>query len=624
MTTPAYLVAVGAFLPGPPIGNDTIETHLGLIDGKPSRYRQRVLERNGIRTRHYAMDAQGQRLFANYEMAARAVVEALAKAGLERRAVEHLAAATTLSDVLVPGFASLVQGEVRLPPCDIASFHGVCASGIAALKSAFVHVRAGEAHTAVACASEFASRHFRASVLEQAGLRDRHGKLPFDAEFLRWMLSDGAGAAVIRDRPAAHGLSLRIEWIDVRSHADTRETCMYAGAAKTAGGGLTRLWADAASYEVAACEGMFVLRQDLSLLPGIVPLGVAHYLRLVQQQRLAGPPDWFICHYSSSHFRDDIIAELARAGAEIPAERWFSTLTERGNLGSASPYLLLHDLLARERLERGQKILLMVPESGRFITTFTLLTVVGPEDSAETRPAPPKSAPRPAKAEPERTALRAELVRRLAITWVDFAEALRRVPVIERLLAGRATLADYHAILLDLRQQVMEGSRWIARAASSFSVEHFALRSRFTRHAAAEHRDFLLLEADYAATGGDPELMRTRRKNPGSEALSAWMFQCANQENPFVLAGAMAIIEGLGNQLAREWGELFRHQLRLKPDQLTFLLYHGENDHTHLAELDEALDLLPLTPRLVEDIVHTAVVTARLYRLQLEELGNHA
>lgn len=84
----------------------------------------------------------------------------------------------------------------------------------------------------------------------------------------------------------------------------------------------------------------------------------------------------------------------------------------------------------------------------------------------------------------------------------------------------------------------------------------------------------------------------------------------------------MAIIEGLGNHVATEWGQAFRRQLDLRADQVTFLLYHGANDHTHLAELDEALALLPLTPALVEDIVHTAKVTARLYRLQLEELGN--
>lgn len=619
---PAYITALGVFLPGQPVGNDEMEAVLGLVGGKPSRHRLRVLERNGIRFRHYALDREGRRLHANYEMAARAVETALERAGVSRDAVDYLATATTLSDVLVPGFASLVQGEARIAPCDIASYHGVCASGVAALKGAYAQVRAGLARTAVACGSEFASRHLRGSVLEASGLRNRHGSLPFDTEFLRWMLSDGAGAAVVRDAPAPQGLSLRIDFIDVRSHADTRETCMYAGARKITGGPIDRLWADASSYDQSAAEGMFVLRQDLDMVPAIVPLGIAHYFRLLGDGRLAGPPDWFVCHYSSSHFRDEVVAQLRTAGAEIPAERWFSNLETKGNTGSASVFVLLEELLASGRLQAGQRVLVMVPESGRFITCFAACTVVTANEPAPAPAVAKRSQPTVTAPADDRDALRADLLRRLAITWVDFAESLRQVPIVARIVAGRATLDDYRELLLNLRQQVMDGSRWISRAASSITTEHFELRSLFTRHAAEEHRDFLMIERDYAAVGGDPQRMVTTAKNLGSEALSAWMFRCAERENPFALAGSMAIIEGLGSRIGREWGESLRRQLNLTREQVSFLLYHGEHDADHLAGLDRAISLLPLTPALVEDIVHTARVTARLYRLQLEELGN--
>jgi 3-oxoacyl-[acyl-carrier-protein] synthase III len=197
------------------------------------------------------------------------------------------------------------------------------------------------------------------------------------------------------------------------------------------------------------------------------------------------------------------------------------------------------------------------------------------------------------------------------------------VPIIARLLAGRTTLADYHALLVNLRQQVVDGSRWISRAASNITAEYIELRSLFTRHAADEHRDFQMLERDYVATGGDAAVMRSTPKNLGSEALSAFMFQAADRENPFHLAGAMVIIEGLGNHLANEWGAAFCKQLGLTREQCTFMLYHGANDHHHLESLDRALTLLPLTPALVDEIVRTARIVARLYRLQLEELGNH-
>jgi 3-oxoacyl-[acyl-carrier-protein] synthase III len=196
------------------------------------------------------------------------------------------------------------------------------------------------------------------------------------------------------------------------------------------------------------------------------------------------------------------------------------------------------------------------------------------------------------------------------------------VPIVARILAGKATLDDYRELLLNLRQQVMEGSRWISRAASNITTEHFELRSLFTRHAAEEHRDFQMLERDYIAVGGDPGRIATAAKNLGSEALSAWMFRSADRENPFALAGAMAMIEGLGTRVGREWGEALRRQLGLARDQVSFLLYHGEHDGDHLAGLERAIALLPLDRGLVDDIIHTARVTARLYRLQLEELGN--
>src|SRR4051794_19138802 len=51
-----YVPATGAFLPGPPIDNEAMEARGGLIGGEPPRYRKMVLRKNGIETRHYAID----------------------------------------------------------------------------------------------------------------------------------------------------------------------------------------------------------------------------------------------------------------------------------------------------------------------------------------------------------------------------------------------------------------------------------------------------------------------------------------------------------------------------------------------------------------------------------------
>jgi len=144
-------------------------------------------------------------------------------------------------------------------------------------------------------------------------------------------------------------------------------------------------------------------------------------------------------------------------------------------------------------------------------------------------------------------------------------------------------------LLLNLRQQVVDGARWIARAASNLDAPGLPLRTLFLQHARDEHRDFELLERDYVSVGGRLEDIRAAEKNLGSEALSAWMFHRAGRENPLDLLGAMFVIEGLGSRLAHRWGTAIREQLGLHDDQVAFLLYHGRNDDSHLGKLEAAL-----------------------------------
>src|ERR1700730_15260970 len=65
----AYITSTGAFLHGPPIGNDEMEDILGYVDGKASRLKARILKANGIRTRHYAIDRNQRTLHSNLDMA---------------------------------------------------------------------------------------------------------------------------------------------------------------------------------------------------------------------------------------------------------------------------------------------------------------------------------------------------------------------------------------------------------------------------------------------------------------------------------------------------------------------------------------------------------------------------
>ena len=55
----AYITGIGAYLPGPPVSNDDMENHIGRIAGRDAVMGRRALRWNGIKTRHYALDAGG-------------------------------------------------------------------------------------------------------------------------------------------------------------------------------------------------------------------------------------------------------------------------------------------------------------------------------------------------------------------------------------------------------------------------------------------------------------------------------------------------------------------------------------------------------------------------------------
>jgi 3-oxoacyl-[acyl-carrier-protein] synthase-3 len=86
--------------------------------------------------------------------------------------------------------------------------------------------------------------------------------------------------------------------------------------------------------------------------------------------------DWLLPHISSEYFRKPIADGFARAGLPLAQERWFTNLGSVGNVGSASIYIMLDQLLKSGRLRDGQRLLCWVPESGRFSSAFVYLTVV--------------------------------------------------------------------------------------------------------------------------------------------------------------------------------------------------------------------------------------------------------
>ncbi len=385
MTGKAYITNLSAFLPNKPIPNEEMESVLGMINGKPSRARRIILRSNGIKTRYYAVDpATGRATHTNAQLTAEAV-RRLANGHFKLDQIDLLACGTTMADQLVPGHANMVHGELRVPPCETVSTSGVCISSTNSLKYAMLGVMSGEFRHAVSAGSETPSsvmhaRNFQSESDAQIAALENDGIVAFQKDFIRWMLSDGAGAALVEPEPAPKGLSLRIDWIVERSYANEQPACMYGGAEKLADGSL-KSWR---AYEPGewATRSIFTVKQDVKQLnEHVMPYTVERPLKEIAELKRLKPADidFFVPHYSSHYFRERVYAHMVKAGFEIPYERWFTNLYEKGNTGAASLYILLEELFHSGRLKAGQRVLCYVPESGRFSTAWIHLTACGPD-----------------------------------------------------------------------------------------------------------------------------------------------------------------------------------------------------------------------------------------------------
>lgn len=378
----AYITALSAFLPGKAVDNTEIDLYLGKTDRISARTRKMILASNGIKTRYYALDPEsGLATHTNAQLAARAIDGLLRRSSQDR--IHCLCCGTSSPDQMMPGHASMVHGELDIGPCEVVSTSGVCLTGITALKYGAMAVALGLAENAVVTGSELASSYMRADFFESAGAgtgaaqEKEHPAFSFEENFLRWMLSDGACAVLIEKRPA-DSLSLHIEGIEISSLAHRLPACMFAGCVRRGDGSLQG-WRDVVRQGLAAAGGVFTVKQDAKLLNReVLPALVGEGLPPVIEKYALAPQDidWFLPHYSSEYFREPLFQQLRDIEFAIPRDRWFTNLSSKGNTGSASFSIMLEELFSSGRLQRGQRILGMIPESGRFSVGYVLLRAV--------------------------------------------------------------------------------------------------------------------------------------------------------------------------------------------------------------------------------------------------------
>jgi 3-oxoacyl-[acyl-carrier-protein] synthase-3 len=356
-----YITSTGSYLPGEPVDNENIQEYLGNLIGE-GRVRNKILKANGIETRYYALDKKQNPTHSLYELAAEAVKDCLPQDENPLQ-IDYLSAGTTHAPYLAPGVSSILHDQLSKEKVishsvEINSNSGICSSGAQAIVNATRAVKSGDAEAAACVGVEqssigLRSKAFRTIYDIPTILRDVRASKWFMSVFLRFMLSDGAGAFFLEPQPRNQGVSLKVDWTYSRSFANEAPLCMHIDI------------------------NTMILSQNIKIL--------AKYMAPLSKKAVEGAlcehDETLDCynivlpHMSSYYFEPSvktIIAELS-PDREVP---YWTNLRTAGNTGAASIYIMLDEYLKTQPVKAGDRILLFVPESGQFNYVLISLTVV--------------------------------------------------------------------------------------------------------------------------------------------------------------------------------------------------------------------------------------------------------
>ena len=361
---PCYINQIASFLPGAPVDNGDIQRYIGVLDGE-AEIKDTVLSMNGIVRRHCAQDVNQQQTHDVYDLGSQAATTCLNANG-QSDDVTYLAAGTTYAPFAGPGFATLLHHRLRdcgrmNHPVEISSHAGICSSAVGAMVAAIRAVSLGDHSTALCVGAEHASEILKADVIQpidDRGQTDNPRKSRwFMSVFLRFMLSDGAGALLLQERPNPDKLSFRVNWTHSMSFAHETSLCMTLEN-RTA-----------------------LLSQDVSVLSRhLVPC--SHKLLDGAKARHGDRLDShtiILPHMSSFFFRKKMERTIAAHSddPQNPTPYW-TNLATAGNTGAASIYVMLDQYIQEHDVRDGDRILLFVPESGQFNFVLVSLTAVAP------------------------------------------------------------------------------------------------------------------------------------------------------------------------------------------------------------------------------------------------------
>ena len=303
------ILGTGSYLPEKRLTNADLAAELAQQGVETSD--EWIVERTGIRSRHFAADNQG-----SSDLATEAARKALAAAGISADDLDLIIVATSTPDMVFPSVATMVQHKLGTAGCPAFDVQAVCSGFIYALTIADSMIQSGSAKRALVIGSEVFSR-----ILD---FKDRTTCVLF---------GDGAGAVVLEasEKPGILATDL---------HADGKHKDILCVPGHVNKGGIL-------GDPVLKMDGQAVFKLAVGVLEETARAS------LVKANLTDADIDWLIPHQANIRIMQSTAKKL-----KMSTDKVVVTVDQQGNTSAASIPLALDTAVRDGRIQRGQTLML--------------------------------------------------------------------------------------------------------------------------------------------------------------------------------------------------------------------------------------------------------------------------
>lgn len=299
---------VGAYLPERLVTNDDLAKIVDTSD-------EWIVERSGIRQRHFAADGQ-----LTSDLALEAARAAIADAGIDAQEIDLIVMATTTPDNTFPATATTVQAGLGIHHGAAFDVQAVCSGFVYGISIADNFLKAGQFKKALVIGAETFSR-----------------LLDFEDRTTCVLFGDGAGAVVLSAEQGDGTIADR-GVLTAHLHSDGRHK--------------EKLYVDGGPSSTQTVGHVRMLGRDV-FRHAVVNIADVINEALDATGLTIEDIDWFVPHQANKRILDGTAKRIG-----LPNEKVVMTVGEHGNTSAASVPLALNAAVKDGRIKKGDLVLL--------------------------------------------------------------------------------------------------------------------------------------------------------------------------------------------------------------------------------------------------------------------------